>query len=460
MSSTLRSLLRQSPAAQSLARRLLSAVPPRLRLGTHFFHWYALLLEAESWSDERIAQYRQQLLTRLLTEVALHSPYYQSLLAGLNLPEVASNPARYLPVMTREEFRSQYQRIRHASYRGKLSAGSTSGTTGNALQFFHPLEDNSREWAAICHQWRRVGYDPLTSVRAELRGMLTSPGIEQHFPEHRMIRFSIVDMKREHIRQYAQSCARQKVEFLHGYPSALYLLARAVLEDGIAFRGVRGIMLASEMVYPHQIETIEAAFPAAKLIAHYGNAERVALGAWCETTRACHMLPLYSHVEVDAADGTLIGTNYFNTINPFIRYRMSDVLQDSASGRCPDCKRLATPLVGGIQGRAEDYLFSPDKGWIPPAVVTYPLKSLQKIHELQFYQHEPGRIELRYVALHGQDCSDELDDIRAGLLPLLGRVDIVPVQIEAFERGASGKFKWIVSTLENASEPAPGRQPG
>jgi phenylacetate-CoA ligase len=445
---SLRQFIKKHPAIQVLSRKLIAAVPYRLRLGRNFFHWYALFLESESWSAERVAEFRHRLLADLLREVSASSPYYAELLGGVAPDTAARDIGAYLPVMGRDGFRSGYDRIRNHAYRGRLSAASTSGTTGNALQFFHSAEDNLREWAAICHQWRRVGYDPLRSIRAEFRGLLTQPGIVQHFPESRMIRFSILHMKEEHVRHYAQVCAADKVEFIHGYPSAIYLLAREIVARGIVFPKMRGIMLASEMPYQHQLDAIAAAFPDTPVIAHYGNAERVALGAWCERERSYHFLPLYSQVEVDPADGSLIGTNYFNTVNPFIRYRMSDIMLESREGACGSCGRLATPLVKEIGGRAEDYLFSPDKGWIPPAIVTYPLKSLRRIHEIQFYQEQPDRIELRYVPQGDGDCSAELDEIRRELAKILGSVEIVAVRRESFERGSTGKFKWIVSRLD------------
>lgn len=443
-------LLKRHPTAQALARRMIAAVPYRLRLGANFFRWYALFLDAENWADTRVSQHRQDLLRSLLAEVSRSSEYYRVILAGVSIDDVAERPAAYLPVMTRDEFRANYARIRSSANSGRLSAASTSGTTGNALQFFHSADDNQREWAAICHQWRRVGYDPLRSVRAEVRGLLTAPGIVQRFPEMNMVRFSILDMNQEHVRHYADVCRAERVEFLHGYPSALHLMCRQVLDHGIQFPHIRGIMLASEMPYPHQLEVIAAAFPKSHIIAHYGNAERTALGAWCEARRSYHFMPLYSQVEIDA-DGCLIGTNYFNVVNPFIRYRMSDVVAGAKDGRCVQCGRLATPLVHEVSGRSEDYLFSPDKGWIPPAIVTYPLKSLRHIHEIQFFQDRPDRIELRYVPQGDGDYSQELHELVTNFQRLLGSVQISPVRHEGFERGSSGKFKWIVSQLDAAS---------
>lgn len=454
MKNVIKAAARNYPAVDRLARRLMATVLPRSQLGKPFVYWYALFLESENWDIVQVSEFRQKLLFDLLTEVRGQSRHYAELLSNAPLQAIADDLAAYLPVMTRDVFRAEYAQIRGQSKTKKLSAASTSGTSGNALQFYHTAEDNMREWAAICHQWRRVGYDPWKSVRAEVRGLVTTKHIVQHFPESNMVRFSVLHLKTDHIRHYTGICQRDGVEFIHGYPSAIYVMAREMLANGIQMPNIRGIMLASEMVYPHQIDCIEAAFPSARIIAHYGNAERVALGAWCEHLKNYHFLPLYSHVEIDPTDGALIGTNLFNTINPFIRYKMSDIVSGAEVKSCAACGRLAMPFAQHIQGRAEDYLFSPEKGWIPPAIVTYPLKSLRKIHEIQFYQEHPDSIELRYTAHGAEDCTDELAEISSGLKKLLGNVTIRPVRCDAFERGASGKLKWIISKLASEGLPS------
>src|SRR5439155_1293889 len=66
-----------------------------------------------------------------------------------------------VPLLSRDEFRGQYERLRATDWRrGRVVKCQTSGTTGSALQFHHAAADQQREWAAICHQWRRVGYLP------------------------------------------------------------------------------------------------------------------------------------------------------------------------------------------------------------------------------------------------------------------------------------------------------------
>ena len=175
----------------------------------------------------------------------------------------------------------------------------------------------------------------------------------------------------------------------------MYLLAKTIAAAGIDFPQPKGIMLAGENIFDWQVAKLEEVFPKAALFAHYGCAEQVVMAGWCEHNHTYHVLPQYSLVELDPATHEVVGTNLHNSVNGFIRYRLTDTAQELLPPGCPDCGRPYARLAQ-LDGRREDYLFSPERGWIPPAPVTNPLKGLQAIREIQFYQVEPSRITVRY----------------------------------------------------------------
>jgi phenylacetate-CoA ligase len=355
--------------------------------------------------------------------------------------------------LTRKEFSSNYSQLRNHSFSGAdCQAASTSGTTGNALEFLHRAEDSRREWAAICHQWKRVGYDPGRSRRAEFRGLTPRGHLFQSYPDHNMVRFSVLDIRKETVPRMAEVIEKEDLRFFHGYPSVLYLLACELLRSGIRFPQPTAVLFASEMVFDFQVEQVQAAFPKARLFAHYGCAERTVLAGWCEHRRAYHVLPQYSLTEVDPETHELIGTNLFNDINGFIRYRMTDTASGVEAKPCPACNRPYTPVLASIDGRQEDYLYSKDVGWISPAIVTYPLKHLHCVHELQFRQDTPEEIGVSYVLRPGATpdaATKELAEIETGLRRIIGQAPRLRFQaVGEIARGRSGKYKWIVSKLD------------
>ncbi|MEW6411336.1 MAG: hypothetical protein AB1483_02555 [Candidatus Zixiibacteriota bacterium] len=447
--------LKRHPSIRKTAGRLMAALPPSVKMGKQFWYWYSFYRQSESWSPQRMREHQLESLRNLLRRLSDHSFFYRERLSCVDIEHLDNldDYAHLVSTTSRSEFADNYDKILSDDYRShSLSRSQTSGTTGKALQFYHTTEDQAREWAAICHQWSRVGYQPGKSRRVEFRG-LTSPGsLVDYFPERNMIRCSILNLKPDNVRHYAGVIGRHKSQFYHGYPSALHLLAQTIVAENIAFPQPEAVLLASEEIYPWQLQSIQQAFPKAKLFAHYGCAERTVLAGWCEHRREYHVLPQYSLVEIDPESSEIIGTNLYNHINGFVRYRMTDTVMNSDFEPCPDCGRPYLPRLIDLGGRSEDYLYSVEKGWIPPAIVTYPLKSLKAIKEVQFVQDQREAVVMKYICHHRKDdarLKTELDKIRVGLHGLFGNSTSFKFELsDDFPRSKSGKFKWIVCKLD------------
>lgn len=446
--------MKQHPAIQYLARKTLSVIPLSNRFGKDFWSWYLLFNEMETWSYDKIKEYQINQLRLMLHAVKAENVYYGKYLRDIEVDSIQTPQdfTKIFPTTSRIEYHSNYAEIKSQGLKGKFDLSSTSGSTGTALQFYHSRMDNQREWAAICHQWKRVGYDPAKSVRAEFRGLTSHRQLVQKFPDMNMIRCSVIDINASSLSSFAHAITTNGADFYHGYPSALYLLAKEINNCGKVFPQPKGLLLASEQVYQWQLDEIIKAFPGAKIMAHYGCAERTVLAAWCELDRVYHVLPQYSLVEIDDSTNEIIGTNLFNTINPFIRYRMTDSVLKVSNNICEKCRRPYLPLIQ-LSGRSEDFLFSPERGWISPAIVTYPLKNLAKIREIRFIQDRQADITVEYTTHDGssQGISQETSDIKKGLLELTGDLNIRFEHVPEIERTATGKFKWIVSEYWNSS---------
>lgn len=451
--------IKKYPALRQVIGKLIAKVPPSVRLGKKFWSWYAFFKESETWTVEQMRSYQLELLRELLGRLKATSPFYQKRLAHFDPEQLESIEqfSNLVPALRRDEYATNYDAIRSTACDSqKLALVKTSGTTGLALSFYHTAADNERELAAIFHQWNRVGFEPGKSLRAEFLSRVEGDRLIDVMPEHNKIRCSILNLKEEHVRLYADALRTHNIEFIVGYPSALHLLSSVIQSKGINFPQPRGIFLASEQVYDSQFETIRKTFPNSKFIAHYGCAERTVLAGWCEHRREYHVLPHYALVETDSDTGEVIGTNLHNTVNGFVRYRMTDTVLERSDQPCPDCGRPYIPRLVRLGGRIEDYLYSVDKGWIPPAIVTYPLKHLKNIEEIRFVQKERDRIVMQYTIRFGADeksLPSELETIESGLVELFG-----PSTCWAFERqdefarDQSGKFKWIVTELDEGRE--------
>ena len=425
------------------------------KLDNTFWEWYTFYNESETWDTTKIKEFQINQLKNTLSKIYNSSKYYNKKWDGIEIDKIKTidDFTKIIPKIDRNEYRKNYNSILSDNYKNEtLLKASTSGTTGNALQFYHTFEDKWREWAAICHQWKRVGYDPLKSKRVEFRGLTPNGRIINYYPTKNMFRCSILQLDRNHLKKYAEEINKYKMDYYHGYPSAIYLLAKKNIQEKINFPQPKAILLASEQIYEWQINTIKEAFNNVKIFAHYGCAERTVLGAWCEYENSYHIMPHYSIVEIDKNTGEIIGTNLFNTVNSFVRYKMTDSVLSYKDKICEKCNRPYLPIIDNIGGRKEDYLYSLKNGWIPPAIVTYPLKNLKFVKELQIVQEKEDEILLLYT-IFNKKFNEKIDNekrmIIDGLKIIIGdKTNFEFKEVADFKRNSSGKFKWIVSNLK------------
>jgi phenylacetate-CoA ligase len=437
--------VKSSPALEQLYRRAVAVVPYGWRQGSAFWDFYRLLERTQHLPPERLAEMQFERVQQMLRWAYGHSGFYRRLYDAHGVhPRDIRTPddfAARIPVVDRDLLAAAPDL--RVPMRGAIAA-STSGTSGSPFEFTVDRKGNAMEQAAIFHQWARAGYRP-GDLRVELRGFQVAPVYRS--PDHRVVRLSVVNME-AHLPQMVALMDRLGARFLHGYPSALAKLAVLMRERGLRLaRPPRGVLLASENVYDWQTEVIDEVIAPRTLMAHYGQAEKVVLGAWCEERRAYHFLPLYGMLEQGPA-GEVIGTGLVNRATPVIRYRLNDVLLDRSDAPCPSCGRGLTPLVERIGGRMEDYLVDHKGELVPPAVVTFPFKHLRYIRQAQVVQQADRAIVLRCVQADGP--AEGVEAERATLRENFGRMlgHSIPVRFERVDEiplTAACKFRWIVS---------------
>ncbi|MEK9809996.1 MAG: hypothetical protein VW362_06080 [Candidatus Nanopelagicales bacterium] len=100
--------------------------------------------------------------------------------------------------------------------------------------------------------------------------------------------------------------------------------------------------------------------------------------------------------------------------------------------------------------KAEDILMTPDGRKISPSVLTHPFKPLDAIEASQIIQRGLDRITVRLVVRDAEFTGGMEAQLRSGLLERLGSSVKVDFEyVSAIPRTASGKFRWVVSTVQH-----------
>jgi phenylacetate-CoA ligase len=103
------------------------------------------------------------------------------------------------------------------------------------------------------------------------------------------------------------------------------------------------------------------------------------------------------------------------------------------------------PVIGSIEGRKDDYIFSHERGWI--GRMDPCLKGVEGILECQFVQRDSDSLDVLYVPAP-EMRADDVAQLRRNLRQRLGTlIELRFTELEQIPRGANGKFRSVVSKL-------------
>lgn len=444
------------PIKQSV-KYLYGTIPPRLRYGKVFWETYNFLQESQWWSREKIEGYQMQNLAKLLNRAYENVPYYRRIFDGRGLkPKNIQNfdDLKKLPYLTKDIFKQHFSEL--ISKNVKLEAlpmSHTSGTTGKPLQFYENFYTDQKELAFIYHQWSRVGVKPGDPM-LQLRGAIIKGRKPiEYDPVWKVLRLSPRIDSKETVNYYLEKMEEFGARFLHGYPSAISVLASMIKKYGFSVPvKLRGVLFASETIYPWQREIAQEVFNC-WVFSHYGQAEKVVLAAEGENSTNYHCIPQYGITEIDITTNEIIGTSFLNYINPFIRYRTTDIALQPINLDCDKCGRQYYPVFSSVEGRQQDFIITPKAVLISPTVITHPFKDLTTIRNSQIIQKSLDCVKLRIVPWDSCDTKilkSELGELSQGLVNILGsNMNIETEIVESIQLSKSGKFKWIISDVSN-----------
>ncbi len=421
--------------AQSVAVNVASARNFKAKYGGVFRGWLADLERNEKKSRDEMLHQQQVAIRHLLDYAVEHVPAYKgrtpenwSEWPPLEKATIAAQPETFLS----DEFNPL-----------DLMELHTSGTTGTPLSVRFSKEYHQIEMA---FRWRHKAWAgvPFLSSSAYVSGHPVVPPNQTKPPfwrwdkvEKRLL-CSSYHLTRENLPAYVAAFQNYRPDFIHGYPSSLYL-----------FSGYtpKAVFTASETLLGFQRAAIERAF-GAKVFNWYGNTEMTCNIVECAAGNL-HYRTDYGVLEL-LDDGTMIVTGLNNRAMPLIRYRVGDRAMAKAGTCSCGC---AFPLIERIEGRVEDYVRTPDGRFI--GRLDHLFKDAKHVREAQIEQTRLDEIVLRIVKEDGFEEQPVLAEARQRL------GDSVKIRFEyvnAIERTAAGKFRFIVSQLPREQLELPGKK--
>jgi phenylacetate-CoA ligase len=387
-------------------RKILYVIPIEYRLGgKDFTIMYEFLKRSDQWTPEQFRNYQKTQLQQLLEHAVKHVPFYSNI--TLTSPDPFTNLEKF-PIIDKQTIQQKKSSFLADNISKKnVYTLATGGTSGNPLEFYLDKSVYGKEWAFVMTGWKRVGFKPGDKV-VSFRGVEFKRKKNifwQDNPIYNMLEMSPFHLNDQNLPKYVEKIKRYKPKYIHGYPSAITILARYVEEEVKHFPPIKAVLAISENTYSEQRELMERAFNT-RLFSFYGMSERVILAPECEYDTRYHSFPEYGITELvdtngdpvgEGERGELVGTGFLNYCMPFIRYRTEDTaILSKQECKCGRNQIMLEQLIG--RG-SKEFIIGKSGTKIPFNALYITLHSdvFSNIVRFQFYQKKLGEITIRIV---------------------------------------------------------------
>jgi phenylacetate-coenzyme A ligase PaaK-like adenylate-forming protein len=429
------------------------------RYGPFYRKRYKSLTLLRESGPEAVLVYQGEQLRDLLAEAVEYSPWYRDAFKGCGVTaadlttESLFDVLERLPLLEKSALKAHMPEITSENLaRTAYATVSTSGTSGSPMQVVFDAEGRQATFA----EWRRY-HDWLglpkkfCSVRLSGRIIIDPAAMEPPFWVYnwtdKQLFMSTYHLKNGYLGAYIAKLNAFQPELIDGYPSAVYVLAKYLLQEHVKLNFVPvAISVTAETLMEHHRQTIEKAF-GCKVYNQYASSEgapwivECSYGhshLWLDTGVFEFLNP--QPLDDDTYMAELVVTSFRNFKTPLIRYRIGDYVQ---LFKCPPVCACGAPypIIKGVIGRSDDILFTEDKGSVGRLDPAY--KGVQGIRQSKIVQHDLGTLEVLLVP------EDDFDDSQQILLlqnlrDRLGQsIEIKFTLLDSIPLGSAGKLRSV-----------------
>lgn len=437
-------------------RKFLYLVPMKYRLGGNDFQrTYNLILSSETWSPEQLRNYQEQQLGELLQYAIRNVPIYK----GIVLDE--HDPFRSLerfPIVTKTTIQENFQDFQATNFpANRKYLVTTGGSTGNQMRFYLDNSTYAKEWAFVMAAWHRVGLVPGDRI-VSFRGVnfqKSKAGVYwQINPIYNTLECSPFHLSPTNLPNYIRRIREFAPKYIHGYPSAISILAKYLEETDTTLPNIRAVLCVSEKVYDWQRVLIERALQT-RVFSFYGMSEKAIMAPECELDSRYHIFPQYGVTEILDAHGDaiapgekgyLVGTGFMNRCMPFIRYNTEDYCTLSPVS-CA-CGRNHV-LIENVSSRwKQDYVVGRNRSMISLTALNMHSDVMKHVAQYQFEQSEIGEVILNVVPKPAFSMK-EITSISEEFSRKVGDELVLSVRpVDSIELTETGKYRMLIQRLQ------------
>ena len=398
----------------------------------------------ETMRPESVQRCSAEKLASVLRHATETVPFYANL-KGRNVT-IAD-----FPVIEKKDIRGREEEfVSSTADKSKISWARTSGSTGEPFRFGRSEFDYT--YATLWRGLLRYGIRP-GDKRVLVKGVDESAQVSWRTRLRRRIygwvnRCIVVDAhflakSEANILFELKRIVAYKPDYLHGYVSSIYLLARTADEHGInlAALKVKAIVTESEKCHSFQRVVMERVFNA-PVVENYGCVE---FGMIAQPAKDGSLCVNEDHVLVEADnEGNAIITNLDEYAFPLIRFKNGDKLKLG-----PVHAELPYRTVAELDGRSAETIHLPQGGSLQGYIVMYPIsKHMTVLKAYQVYQPDVGHLKIRLQPTAETVPQAVQDQIVSEMREIVGRGMAIGIEIvSAIPLTKRGKRAFVVSDV-------------
>lgn len=421
---------------------------------------YRDLKQTQYLPAEKIKELQWHKLAGILDHAYAGSAFYRQRLDELGLKPAAIRNLEdfsHIGILTKQDLRQNFEQIAIANLHDQhVFLKTTSGSTGQKVKVL--LDESSGQFKRACtlraDEWSgwRLG-EKMAAIWGNPEYKKTWRGYIRNFLLERRQYLDTLDMDAYAIAQFAHRMVQWQPSLIFGHAHSVYLFAQYVEQMQIKSIRPNGIITTAMVLHEHERVLIERVFEC-RVTNRYGCEEVSLIACECDQHQGLHINAESVYVEVMQDDkpappgepGKIVVTDLTNRAMPIIRYEVGDI--GVLSSRLCRCGR-GLPLLEKLEGRAADYVYTPEGKLISGISLTENFASLlENVGQIQLIQDARDHLLIKIVdeglGEQGELVIQQLIQERFGssMRYTLEKVERIPHE-------PSGKYRFCKSLIDN-----------
>lgn len=384
------------------------SIPLEIRFGSQYKNHKKILDHFENSDKQFQLDYMFNKTYETLLFAYDNIPYYKNIfdLHGFRIDDFKSlSDIKKVPYLTKEIMQNEIDTL----YTDKVDRPiviHTGGSTFTPTAFYVPLNTSrAKEKAYTQYIFGQIGYknrDKTLVIRAEDTSNKSNKIYWDYEKVANYLRLSANHINVKYILGMVDEIKQFKPKYIYAYPSSVSFFIHACKQFGInEMKGIRGVFLSSELVFPEQIDKIKAFF-GCQVLTHYGHSERASVG-FKLNHQSYHFLNSYGMTRI--VDNEIVSTTFDNFVMPLINYKTKDFIKGNP-----------TFMNGGdivsdvddIEGRLQEYIVTKNATLRPVMSIGIGhFDSYKHVEAAQYYQDKPGHLTIHIQSKYPNEVDSE-----------------------------------------------------